>query len=110
MCACVYLPDLCYLIGVQCLPGAVVKEEAVNSRGSSEQGEGEMEVDSNDEQGDDSETKQGGNFSQNLSALSSLKPGLFSLFFFNRTISFMLCACLSLCGCIDIWQFNSSCR
>lgn len=56
-----------------------VKEEAVDSRGSSEQGEGEMEVDSNDEQDEESENKQGGNFSQTLSALSSLRPGLLSL-------------------------------
>lgn len=64
------------------MPGVSVKEEAVDSRGSSEQGEGEMEVDSNDEQDEDSESRQGGNFSQTLSALSSLRPGMFSLFFF----------------------------
>ncbi|KAG7322311.1 hypothetical protein KOW79_013657 [Hemibagrus wyckioides] len=63
------------LDGVQCLSGMGVKEEAVDSRGSSEQGEGEMEVDSNDEQDDESETRQGGNFSQTLSALSTLRPG-----------------------------------
>lgn len=68
-----------------------VKEEAVDSRGSSEQGEGEMEVDSNDEQDEESETKQGGNFSQSLSALSSLRPGLFC-FLFCRIIRFMLYA------------------
>lgn len=73
----VYTPVLCYLIGVQCLSGMGVKEEAVDSRGSSEQGEGEMEVDSNDEQDDESETRQGGNFSQTLSALSTLRPGLY---------------------------------
>lgn len=70
---------LSYLIGVQCLSGVGDKEEAaVDSRGSSEQGEGEMEVDSNDEE---SETKQGGNFSQSLSTLGSLRPGLFIFIF-----------------------------
>lgn len=67
---------LFYLLGVQCLSGVSVKEEAVDSRGSSEQGEGEMEVDSNDEQDEETENRQGGNFSQALSALSSLRPGL----------------------------------
>uniref|UniRef100_A0A3B4D3W3 GCF C-terminal domain-containing protein n=1 Tax=Pygocentrus nattereri TaxID=42514 RepID=A0A3B4D3W3_PYGNA len=54
-----------------------VKDEPEDSRGSSEQGEGEMEVDSNDEQDDESEAKSsgGGAFSQTLSALSSLRPG-----------------------------------
>ncbi|KAF4081957.1 hypothetical protein AMELA_G00146230 [Ameiurus melas] len=70
----VVLEQTC-LDGVQCLSGVGVKEEAADSRGSSEQGEGEMEVDSNDEQDEESEAKQGGNFSQTLSALSSLRPG-----------------------------------
>ncbi|XP_027005961.2 PAX3- and PAX7-binding protein 1 [Tachysurus fulvidraco] len=63
------------LDGVQSLSGTGVKEEAVDSRGSSEQGEGEMEVDSNEEQDDEGDPRQAGNFSQTLSALSSLRPG-----------------------------------
>ncbi|KAI4896143.1 hypothetical protein NFI96_020014 [Prochilodus magdalenae] len=66
------------LDGVPILPGTGVKDEPLDSRGSSEQGEGEMEVDSNDDQEDDSEAKPGGGggaFSQSLSALSSLRPG-----------------------------------
>uniref|UniRef100_A0A4W4GJE0 GCF C-terminal domain-containing protein n=1 Tax=Electrophorus electricus TaxID=8005 RepID=A0A4W4GJE0_ELEEL len=51
--------------------------EVVDSRGSSEQGEVEMEVDSIDEQEEDGEAKSsgGGAFTQTLSALSSLRPG-----------------------------------
>ncbi|XP_016383923.1 PAX3- and PAX7-binding protein 1 [Sinocyclocheilus rhinocerous] len=46
------------------------------SRASSEQGEEEMEVDSNEEQEEDGEQRPaGGAFSQTLSALSSLRPG-----------------------------------
>lgn len=56
----------------------------MDSRGSSEQGEGEMEVDSNEEQDDEGETRQAGNFSQTLSALSSLRPGLFLFFLWNN--------------------------
>ncbi|KAL7847207.1 hypothetical protein SRHO_G00221870 [Serrasalmus rhombeus] len=65
------------LDGVPSLPSTCVKDEPEDSRGSSEQGEGEMEVDSNDEQDDESEAKSsgGGAFSQTLSALSSLRPG-----------------------------------
>ncbi|TSK16136.1 PAX3- and PAX7-binding protein 1 [Bagarius yarrelli] len=63
------------LDSAQCLSDTGVKEDAVNSRGSSEQGEGEMEVDSNEEQDDECESKRGGNFSQTISALSSLRPG-----------------------------------
>ncbi|KAI5629258.1 PAX3- and PAX7-binding protein 1 [Silurus asotus] len=63
------------LDGGHFLSGVVIKEEPVDSRGSSEQGEGEMEVDSNEEQVEENETKQGGEFSQALSALSSLRPG-----------------------------------
>ncbi|XP_062869629.1 PAX3- and PAX7-binding protein 1 [Trichomycterus rosablanca] len=59
------------------LPAVAVKEEPINSRGSSEQGEVEMEVDSNEDQDEESESKRSGGtaFSQSLSALSSLKPG-----------------------------------
>ncbi|XP_073685556.1 PAX3- and PAX7-binding protein 1 [Garra rufa] len=54
-----------------------IKEEPLEgSRASSEQGEEEMEVDSNEEQEVDGEQKPaGGAFSQTLSALSSLRPG-----------------------------------
>ncbi|XP_043106851.1 PAX3- and PAX7-binding protein 1 [Puntigrus tetrazona] len=54
-----------------------IKEEALEgSRASSEQGEEEMEVDSNEEQEEDGEQRPaGGAFSQTLSALSSLRPG-----------------------------------
>ncbi|XP_051539567.1 PAX3- and PAX7-binding protein 1-like isoform X1 [Myxocyprinus asiaticus] len=55
----------------------VIKEEPLEgSRASSEQGEEEMEVDSNEEQDEESEQRSGGaEFSQTLSALSSLRPG-----------------------------------
>uniref|UniRef100_A0A672QVA6 GCF C-terminal domain-containing protein n=1 Tax=Sinocyclocheilus grahami TaxID=75366 RepID=A0A672QVA6_SINGR len=54
-----------------------IKEEPLEgSRASSEQGEEEMEVDSNEEQEEDGEQRPaGGAFSQTLSALSSLRPG-----------------------------------
>lgn len=54
-----------------------IKEEPLSgSRASSEQGEEEMEVDSNEEQEEEGEQKSaGGAFSQTLSALSSLRPG-----------------------------------
>ncbi|XP_016381482.1 PAX3- and PAX7-binding protein 1-like [Sinocyclocheilus rhinocerous] len=54
-----------------------IKEEPLEgSRASSEQGEEEMEVDSNEEQEEEGEQRPaGGAFSQTLSALSSLRPG-----------------------------------
>jgi len=54
-----------------------IKEEPLaGSRASSEQGEEEMEVDSNEEQEEEGEQRSaGGAFSQTLSALSSLRPG-----------------------------------
>ncbi len=54
-----------------------IKEEPLEgSRASSEQGEEEMEVESNEDQEEDGIQKTaGGAFSQTLSALSSLRPG-----------------------------------
>lgn len=57
---------------------AIKEEPLEGSRASSEQGEEEMEVDSNEEQDEENDQKGGvrsGAFSQNLSALSSLRPG-----------------------------------
>lgn len=57
---------------------AIKEEPLEGSRASSEQGEEEMEVDSNEEQDEENDQKdgvRGGAFSQNLSALNSLRPG-----------------------------------
>lgn len=54
-----------------------IKEEPIEgSRASSEQGEEEMEVDSNEDQEEEGDQKStGGAFRENLSALSLLRPG-----------------------------------
>lgn len=84
-----------------------VKDEVADSRGSSEQGEVEMEVESNDEQEDESGAKaSGGAFSQTLSTLSTLKPGMFS----EGTQIKKLCAGLPAVFSMFIRQFFCSCR
>lgn len=70
------IPEQSTRIGGPAYNLSIKEEPLVGSRASSEQGEEEMEVDSNEEQEEEGEQRSaGGAFSQTLSALSSLKPG-----------------------------------
>ncbi|KAK7125845.1 hypothetical protein R3I93_021270 [Phoxinus phoxinus] len=70
------IPEQSTRIGGPAYNLSIKEEPLVGSRGNSEQGEEEMEVDSNEEQEEEGEQRSaGGAFSQTLSALSSLRPG-----------------------------------